>query len=61
MTGSMKMKTPSKQAQKTLAVLQQAVAEVLERKRRLGHYAVILHEGRIVKLMPDGNLVEIKE
>ncbi len=35
--------------------------EALERKRRLGQYAVILHEGRIVKLMPDGSMVEFKE
>ncbi len=46
---------------KTLEVLREAVAQALERKRRLGQYAVILHEGKIVKLMPDGNMVEIKE
>lgn len=46
---------------RTLEVLREAVAEALERKRRLGQYAVILHEGRIVKLMPDGEMIEIKE
>ncbi len=54
------MKTSSEQAQKTLAVLQQAVAEELEKKRRLGQYAVVWRDGRIVKLMPDGDTVEIK-
>ncbi len=60
------METPSeetipKETLKTLEVLREAVAEALERKRRLGQYAVILHEGKIVKLMPDGSMIEIKE
>lgn len=55
------METPSEEALKTLEVLREAVAQALERKRRLGQYAVILHEDRIVKLMPDGSMVEIKE
>ncbi len=55
------METPSEQAQKTLEVLREAVAEVLEKKRRLGQYAVVWRDGRIVKLMPDGSMVEIKE
>jgi len=46
---------------KTMEVLREAVAEALERKRRLGQYAVILHEGKIVKLMPDGSMVEFKD
>ncbi len=54
------MKTPSEQAQKTLAVLQQAVAEVLEKKRKLGQYAVVWRYGKIVKLMPDKDSVENK-
>ncbi len=46
---------------RTLEVLREAVAEALERKRRLGQYAVILHEGKIVKLMPDGEMIEIRD
>jgi hypothetical protein len=36
-----------------LDVLKRAVAEALERKRRLGEYAVIWREGRVVCLGPD--------
>jgi hypothetical protein len=36
----------SPEAQKTLAALRKAVADTLERKRRLGHYAVIWRDGR---------------
>lgn len=36
-----------------LDVLKRAVAEALERKRRLGQYAVIWHEGRVVCTGPD--------
>ena len=35
------MKIPSEQAQKTLNVLQQAVTEALEKKHKLGQYAVV--------------------
>ena len=36
-----------------LDVLKRAVAEALERKRRLGQYAVIWREGRVVCTGPD--------
>lgn len=35
-------------------VLQRAVAETLERKRRLGQFAVIYENGRIVRIEPGG-------
>ena len=38
---------------KVLDVLKRAVAEALERKRRLGQYAVIWREGRVVCTVPD--------
>jgi hypothetical protein len=34
-------KTPSEHSQKVLASLKKAVAEALERKRKLGQYAVV--------------------
>lgn len=40
--------TPSPEALATLTALQQAVSEELERKRRLGHYAVFWIDGKIV-------------
>jgi hypothetical protein len=36
-----------------LDVLKRAVAEVLERKRRLGQYVVVWREGRAVCIGPD--------
>ena len=38
---------------KVLEVLKRAVAEALERKRRLGQYAVVWREGRAVCIGPD--------
>jgi hypothetical protein len=38
---------------KVLEVLKRAVAEALERKRRLGQYAVTWREGRVVCTGPD--------
>jgi hypothetical protein len=38
---------------KVLEVLKRAVAEALERKRRLGQYAVMWREGRVVCIGPD--------
>ena len=49
------MRTPSEQAQKTLTVLQQAVAEALEKKRKLGQYAVVWRDGKVVRLMPESD------
>ncbi|MEX0430396.1 hypothetical protein [Spiribacter insolitus] len=36
-----------------LTALGQAVADALERKRRLGQYAVVWRDGRAVKLSPE--------
>lgn len=41
-------KTPSPQAQATLKVLQDAVRKALDRKRRLGQYAVTWENGHPV-------------
>jgi hypothetical protein len=38
---------------KVLEVLTRAVAEALERKRRLGQYAVMWRDGRVVCIGPD--------
>jgi hypothetical protein len=38
---------------KVLEVLKRAVAEALERKRRLGHYVVVWRDGRVVCTGPD--------
>ena len=40
-----------------LEVLKRAVAEALERKRKLGQYAVIWREGRVVCTGPDAPVV----
>jgi hypothetical protein len=43
--------TPSSVAsQEILAALRAAVAEALERKRRLGQYAVIWRDGQVVRI-----------
>jgi hypothetical protein len=39
--------------QHALDALRRAVAEALERKRRLGQYAVIWKDGRVVRLEPE--------
>lgn len=38
---------------KVLDVLKRAVAEALERKRKLGQYAVVWREGRVVCIGPE--------
>ncbi len=45
---------PSNVAQKTLTSLRRAVNEALERKRRLGQYAVNWHRGAPALLADDG-------
>jgi hypothetical protein len=47
------MSTLSADDQRALDVLRSAVAEALERKRRLGQYAVIWRNGRVVRIEPD--------
>lgn len=46
----MSHKSPSTQA--ILECLRQTARETLERKRRLGQYAVIWKDGRVQKLIP---------
>jgi hypothetical protein len=46
---SVKLKTtPSPEGQKQLEILRQAVGKALEKKRRLGQYAVIWQDGKPV-------------
>lgn len=40
-------------AEQTLEALRKAVANALERKRRLGQYAVVWRDGRPVRLEPE--------
>lgn len=47
------MTTLSTEDQQALDALRSAVAEALERKRRLGQYAVIWRDGRAVKINPE--------
>jgi hypothetical protein len=47
------MSTLSADDRLVLDVLRQAVAEALERKRRLGQYAVIWRDGKVVRIDPD--------
>ncbi len=41
-------KTPSKEGQVLLETLQKAVTQTLEKKRRLGQYAVVWQDGKPV-------------
>ena len=43
----------SPDSQRALDALREAVAEALERKRRLGQYAVIWQDGRPVRVIPE--------
>ena len=47
------MSTLSADDQRALDILRAAIAEALERKRRLGQYAVIWRDGKVVRLEPD--------
>jgi hypothetical protein len=47
------MTTSSPETQKILEALTKAVEKALERKRRLGHYAVIWHDGKPVCIGED--------
>jgi len=46
-------KTPSKEGQILLDTLQKAVTETLEKKKRLGHYAVVWKDGKPVETGDD--------
>ena len=41
-----------------LAILKQAVAEALERKRLLGQYAVVWRDGKVVRILPAAPALE---
>jgi hypothetical protein len=45
--------TPSVKSQATLAVLRVAIAKTLDKKQRLGQYAVVWQDGRPVLTGPD--------
>ena len=47
------MNTLSADTQLALDILRAAVAEALDRKRRLGQYAVIWRDGQVVRIEPD--------
>jgi hypothetical protein len=47
------MITLSAEDQQALDALRNAVAEALDRKRRLGQYAVIWRDGRAVRIEPE--------
>lgn len=46
------MNQPSQDSLRILGSLRTAVAKALERKRRLGQYAVIWRDGKVVRLDP---------
>lgn len=47
------MTETQKRAQQAQEILRKAVAADLEKKRRLGQYAVIFQNGRSVRLLPE--------
>jgi len=47
------MSNLSAEDQQALDALRKAVAEALDRKRRLGQYAVIWRDGRAVRIEPE--------
>ena len=47
------MRDVSIKNQEALDALRSAVAEALDRKRRLGQYAVIWRDGRVVRIGPE--------
>jgi hypothetical protein len=53
------MSTRSDGTEQALEALRSAVAEALEKKRRLGQYAVIWRDGKVVRLEPDGTISPI--
>ncbi len=48
-------------AQQAVEVLQRAVADELEKKRRLGQYAVVFKDGKTIRLEPDEIPVQEKQ
>ena len=54
-------KEPSAESQETLQILRQAVAQELDKKRRLGHYAVVWQDGGPVLTGDDAKHLEVAE
>ena len=54
------MTTLSTENQQALDALRGAVTEALERKGRLGQYAVIWRDGQVVRLEPDELLSDVE-
>lgn len=50
---------PSPQAQAMLKALQEAVTNSLERKQRLGQYAVVWQDGRPTRIGGEAEKVEV--
>jgi hypothetical protein len=46
----------SAEDQQALDALRNAVAETLDRKRRLGQYAVIWRDGQVVRIEPEDSM-----
>jgi hypothetical protein len=46
------MNQPAQDSLRILEILRTAVAKALERKRRLGQYAVIWQDGKVVRIEP---------
>lgn len=53
------MSTPSPDDQHALDVLRSAVTEALERKRRLGQYAVVWRDGQAVRIEPQEDAAHV--
>ena len=53
MTTTSQIKQPSPEAQRRLIALHQTVKKTLERKWRLGQYAVVWEDGKVVKKSGD--------
>ena len=49
------------QAEVALRCLREAVREALEKKRLLGHYAVVWKDGKVVRLTGDDLIVPVRE
>ena len=46
------MRDGEEHAQRALQALREAVAEMMERKRRLGQYVVVWQDGNVVRMIP---------
>ncbi len=47
------MKQPSPLAEKAIASMKKSVAKALDRKQRLGQYAVVWRNGKVIRLQSD--------